>query len=236
VGLLIAIEAEPPFASASELASLVDELGGQVRVELETDHFDVIARLLAAADDDAGLAFECPLTRAAVDVLVDYAGQRAAFYVDAHHLGGNLRVWRDDIWIDGLHEHPGWGDVRTRENPFGPGEVFDLRSREHERTLTAWRALSSGERLTVRCAGVQRDALERLWTTGPSSMRVTTVVDSRTALAVAQILPSQPMTWSTGNLHAELPELTARIHRLAPVSEEDEASVRALFDRHRTAI
>ena len=67
-------------------------------------------------------------------------------------------------------------------------------------------------------------------------MRVTAVVDSRTALAVAQILPTQPMTWSTGNLHAELPELTARIHLLAPVSEQDEAHIRALFDRHRTAI
>jgi hypothetical protein len=234
MGLLVPIDADPPFADVDELAALFEEFDARVWVDVATERRDVVRDLLAVADVDASLNFRCACTRARKQALAEYARTRVAVYVDAHQTGGCLRVWRDRVWIDGLAQHPGFAEVRERDDPFGPGSLFDLRCDDLERMLQTWLDLPDAGELLVHVTGVGLDRLECLFAAaGEASLELSVCVATAHALAAARALPGHPMVWSAGDLQADLPECTARLLLLAPISAEARADVIARFDRHR---
>jgi hypothetical protein len=166
-----------------------------------------------------------------VTAVAEYARTRSAGYVDAHHAGGCLRVWRDNVWIDRLAADPGFGQVEQGIANDIP--VFHVRTDDLDAALSTWIGAVAGDRLMTFATGVPPTNLDLYLAAAGELIELRVSVDVAIAASLATERPTLEMTWSAADLHIDLPARTARIWRVVPVSAEQEAEIRARFDRCR---
>lgn len=197
MGLLREIEAVPPFASVEELIALVAAVGEtHVHIMVSNAPAEVALRLAEYGHGTTNLSTRSAAPDAALSC-AEFARTQEASCFAAQHAGVSLRVWPNQVWLDGLRAAPDAPSLTTSKKA-GEATRYNVKCLGLERSLELWLAEASGP-VNVSARGILRPGLEYLLEViAGERYNVDATLSSEDTLALARAHPGLPMSWAAG--------------------------------------